>query len=386
MNPSREEIDRPTLHAIQVKRIQTYIRDQVEKVKKDAFTAREEMIRQRSEKIEQVREKLSQTTLDIQLRHTMIKERLNQEAVFREANIRVSRGLEALEKFIQVLRDTQMEEEMIKKAIRDPIISSSLKSESLKIITSEFFQSVQRQLIMQTEFINIAAHELRTPIMPILLNVELLEEEVGKENPQIKIIIRNAKRLQRLTENILSVTRLESKSLALKKEVFNINELVNTLARDESGQPDNKKVTITSRSGGEAALVTADKDRISQVISNLLHNAIKFTEAGEIVISTTKDRGEVTVSVRDHGSGIDPKIMPILFSKFATKSDKGTGLGLYICKGIIEAHGGRIEGNNNPGPEAGAVFSFTLPLAGEDPDSEHGPKYSRQDQDDSSPA
>lgn len=358
-----EEIDRASLHAIQVKKIQSYIKDQVEKVKKDAFTAREEMIRQRAEKIEQVRDKLNQTTLDIQLRHSMIKERLNQEAVFREANIRVSRGLEALENFIQVLRDTQMEEEMIKKAIRDPIISSSLKSESVKIITSEFFKSVQKQLIMQTEFINIAAHELRTPIMPILLNVEMLEEEIGKDNPQIKIITRNAKRLQRLTENILSVTRIESKSLTLKKEIFDINELISTIVRDESNRAENKNIKIINDSDGEKFLVSADRDRISQVISNLLHNAIKFTPEGEIRITSATSGNNVIVDVHDQGSGIDPQIMSILFSKFATKSDKGTGLGLYICKGIVEAHGGTITAKNNPKNEKGATVSFSIPAS-----------------------
>lgn len=356
-----EETDRAVLHAIQVKRIQNYIREQVEKIKKDAFIAREEMIRQRAERIEQVREKLNHTTVDIQLKHALIKERLNQEAVFREANIRVSRGLEALENFIQVLRDTQMEDEMIKKAIRDPIISSSLKSESVKIITSEFFKSVQKQLIMQTEFINIAAHELRTPIMPILLNVELLEEEVGKSNPQIKIIIRNAKRLQRLTENILSVTRLESKSLTLKKEVFDINQMILTIVKDESVHTENKMVRITYHPDAKKIMVKADKDRLSQVVSNLLNNAIKFTDEGEISIFTKITNDGILVGVKDQGSGIDPQMIPILFSKFATKSDRGTGLGLYICKGIIEAHGGTIEAENNPEKEKGATFSFVLP-------------------------
>jgi len=356
-----DETDRAILHAIQVKRIHNHIREQVEKIKKDTFTAREEMIRQRAEKIEQVREKLNQTSLDIQFKHKTIKERLNQEAVFREANIRVNRGLEALEKFIQILRDTQMEEEMLKKAISDPIISGSMKSESMKIITSEFFKSVQKQLIMQTEFINIAAHELRTPIMPILVNVEILEEELGKDNHEIRIISRNAKRLQLLTENILSVSRLESKSLTIKKEVFDLNEIISTIIRDESIQIENKDVKILHRTETEKILVDADRDRISQVISNLLHNAIKFTEIGEIIITSKYAKDSVEVNVKDSGSGIDPQIIPILFSKFATKSDKGTGLGLYICKGIVEAHGGNIWAKNNEGEKNGAIFSFSLP-------------------------
>lgn len=320
------------------------------------------MIQKRAEKIEQVREQLNRTTTNIQTKHSMIKARLNQEAVFREANIRVNRGLEALENFIQILRDSQMEDEMLKKAIRDPMISSSLKSETTKIITSEFFRSVQRQLIMQTEFINIAAHELRTPIMPILVNVEILEEELGKNRPEIKIITRNAKRLQRLTENILSVTRIESKSLSLKKELFDLNSVIAACVRDEVVQIENKNIKILHKTDTGKVLVKADKDRIAQVISNLLHNAIKFTNEGEITVTAEYTKDGAKVSVVDSGSGIDSQIIPILFSKFATKSDKGTGLGLYICKGIIEAHGGSIWAENNIAPAKGATVFFIFPL------------------------
>lgn len=362
MTNTPDETSRAILHAIQVKNIQKHIREQVAKVKGDAFAAREETVQQRAEKIEQVREKLTQTTLEIQQKHAMIRKRLNQEAVFREANIRVSRGLEALEKFIQVLRDSQMEDEMLRKAIRDPIISSSLKSEAMKIITSEFFKSIQKQLVMQTEFINIAAHELRTPIMPILVNIELLEEQLGKDNPEIKIIARNAKRLQRLTENILSVTRLESKSFTLKTEVFDLNDVISTVIRDESVQLSNDSIKIIHKTDTENILVDADRDRIAQVVYNLLHNAIKFTDMGKIIITSKYTKDAVEVSVSDNGKGIDPQIIPILFSKFVTKSDKGTGLGLYICKGIIEAHGGKIWAENMSEKQHGAKFSFSLPI------------------------
>ncbi|HJW20114.1 MAG TPA: HAMP domain-containing sensor histidine kinase [Candidatus Nitrosotalea sp.] len=356
-----DENDRAIMHALQVKKIQNHIKEQVEKVKMDAFTAREELIQRRAEKIEQVRQKLNDTTLSIIKKHELIKERLNQEAVFREANIRVNRGLEALEKFIQILRDTEMEDEMLKKAIRDPIISSSMKSEARKIITSEFFQSIQKQLIMQTEFINIAAHELRTPIMPILVNVELLTDRLGSDNDEIKIIVRNAKRLQRLTENILSVTRIESKSLALKKEVFDINSLIENVIKDESAHIENNKVSIIVKNDGHPINIEADRDRMAQVISNFLNNAIKFTKDGTITISSRVQDGNVIVNIKDNGPGIDRQIIPILFAKFVTKSDKGTGLGLYICKSIIEVHGGVI-GAENSSDGIGAIFSFSLPI------------------------
>lgn len=356
-----DENDRAIMHALQVKKIQDRIKEQVEKVKMDAFTAREEIIQRRSQRIEQVRQKLNDTTISIIKKHELIKERLNQESVFREANIRVNRGLEALEKFIQILRDTEMEDEMLKKAIRDPIISSGAKSEARKIITSEFFKSVQKQLIMQTEFINIAAHELRTPIMPILVNVEILSEKLGSDNDEIKIIVRNAKRLQRLTENILSVTRIESKSLAIKKEVFDINALVENVVKDEDAHIETNKIEIIIERDVQPINIEADRDRIAQVISNLLHNAIKFTSAGTITVSTRTQDGNVIINIKDSGPGIDRQIIPILFSKFVTKSDKGTGLGLYICKSIVEAHGGGIGAENNA-DGIGAIFSVSLPL------------------------
>jgi signal transduction histidine kinase len=349
-------------HENQVSRIQVHIREQVEEIKQKTFSAREEMLERRTRKIEQVREKLKETTKMIQTKHDIIRDRLNQEAVHREANIRVNRGLEALENFIQVLRETNLEEEMLKKAIQDPIMSSSSESEARKIITSDFFKSIQKQLIMQTEFINIAAHELRTPIMPILVNVELLESELGSEREEIKSITRNAKRLQHLTENILSVSRIESKTLRLNKEVFDINNALSFAIRDGTVQIENNNTRLQHQDTDERMYVKADKDRITQVISNLIHNAIKFTTEGTIRITSERDGNEIIVRVYDNGSGIDEQILPILFSKFATKSDKGTGLGLYICKNIIEAHGGRIWAENNT-DKNGAIFSFSLTTA-----------------------
>ena len=347
-------------HEQQVTNIQNNIKAQVESIRQKTFAAREEMLERRSKKIEQVREKLRETTRIIQIKHDVIKNRLNQEAVHREANIRVNRGLEALEKFIQILRETNLEEEMLKKAIHDPIIFSSAESEARKIITSDFFKSIQKQLIMQTEFINIAAHELRTPIMPILVNVELLESEIGSDREELKTIIRNAKRLQHLTGNILSVSRIESKTLKLNKEVFEINDVLSFAIRDSKTQIENNDTNLKHKTVDDKMYVEADRDRIMQVISNLIHNAIKFTSKGTILITSKRIGNEIIVSIHDNGPGIDPQILPVLFSKFATKSDKGTGLGLYICKNIIEAHGGKIWVENST-DQNGTTFLFSLP-------------------------
>lgn len=244
---------------------------------------------------------------------------------------------------------------------------------------------------MQREFINIAAHELRTPIQPILglaeiLGLQFSEEEGGggrdeeeeekkttKEKGEITrdelaILARNAKRLERLSSNILDIARIESGTLHLTIQEFNLNDVILPLvqdARDEVKSRDKAGHDITvlySPSGGNSIIVKGDKDRISEVVSNLLDNAIKFTEkGGAISIETEKDDNYVRITIKDNGRGIDLEVLPKLFSKFVTKSEKGTGLGLFISKKIVEAHGGRIWAENSRNGK-GAIFAFTLPI------------------------
>lgn len=351
--------ERIVQHALLVNKIRNELLLQAEKTKQDAFVAREAVIQKRADAIKKVRDSLQETTKLIQAKHESISRKINQEAIHRDANIRVNRGLEALEKFIQILRETDLTSEMLEMAIRDPIISKSLKSEARKTIASDFFKSVQKQLVMQTEFINIAAHELRTPIMPILVNTEILEEELGDKYEEVRLIARNARRLERLTENILNVARIESGTLKLTKEDFDLNKVIASIIMDERAKSENKNVQMI-QSYASQIQIHADKDRITQVISNLINNALKFTHSGTITISTEINDDKVAVNVKDNGTGIPTDILPLLFSKFATKSDKGTGLGLYICKNIIEVHGGQMWAKNNK--DGGATFGFTLPL------------------------
>jgi signal transduction histidine kinase len=218
---------------------------------------------------------------------------------------------------------------------------------------------------MQKEFINVAAHELRTPIQPILGLSEVLQSKI-KDNEQyqlVDVISRNAKRLQRLTEDILNVTKIENQSLNLKKEILNLNEIIMSIIAEYRIQTRGKNnVKITFASQGDF-IVQGDSGRLGQVISNFISNAIKFTQEGNIDISLERLQSDkaVVLSVKDTGSGIDPDIMPRLFTKFATKSHTGTGLGLYISKSIIEAHGGRIWAENKSNSK-GATFSFSLPI------------------------
>jgi len=222
--------------------------------------------------------------------------------------------------------------------------------------------------IMQQEFINVAAHELRTPIQPILSITQILRSSIN-DNQQQKlpdVIVRNAKRLNRLSDEILDVTKLESQTLELKKEQFNLNDII-LHAMDEivlSEKFISKYLQLSYEP--RDILLQADKSRIAEVISNSFSNAIKFTQKGKITInveSKTKKnniKNWVIVSVKDTGQGIDVSMFPRLFTKFASKSYHGTGLGLFISKGIVEAHLGKIWGKNNV-DGIGATFSFSLP-------------------------
>jgi signal transduction histidine kinase len=238
---------------------------------------------------------------------------------------------------------------------------------------------------MQKEFINVASHELKTPTQAILGFSHLLQNHPERRDEMINAIERNAVRLQSLTNSILDISRIESQTLKLNKEKFNINQKIRDVIDDLKSR---HQVEITFADPKvDPIVVEADKIRIYEVISNLLVNAIKFTQKnssssddgnslGEGTITvftaiksnqaykkgTTSSVEEVIISIRDRGAGIDPDIQDRLFSKFVTKSETGTGLGLYISKGIIEAHGGRIWAENNAEGK-GATFYFSLPLS-----------------------
>ena len=249
-----------------------------------------------------------------------------------------------------------------------------------EIIRSQY-EKLKESDKMKKEFINIAAHELRTPILPILGLSQILRPKISddKEREYMDVIIRNAKRLQQLAENILDVTKLESQSLKLNKERFNLNDVITNaiddmiLDREFKNEKNDYNNTdyIKLLYRPTDIFVEADRIRMTQVIYNLLNNAIKFTKegGGAISINTEKEDNHILVSVKDTGSGIDSEILPRLFSKFVTKSYQGTGLGLFISKGIIEAHGGKVWAENNNDDDnsiangkKGSTFYFDLPV------------------------
>jgi two-component system sensor histidine kinase VicK len=259
------------------------------------------------------------------------------------------------------------------------------------------------------EFINIAAHELRTPIQPLLGLSEVVrdrilnlakqlqsweQEEVVYRQLQdaaspaiparsdsnyrssslassieeiigmVDVVNRNAKRLEKLTSSLLDVSRIENnKSLGLSKENFNLVQKIRNVIHDIKSSQGEKAdaIEIVYHAPDEPIMIEADKTRIYEVVSNLLRNAIKFTDSGTITITSRLEGKNAIISIKDTGRSIDPELMPRLFTKFASKSETGTGLGLYLSKKIIEAHGGKIWAENNK-DEKGATFAFTLPL------------------------
>jgi two-component system sensor histidine kinase VicK len=295
------------------------------------------------------------------------------------------------------------------------IFENLCKQNQLYKQLKEAYQTVENTNAIQQEFINIAAHELRTPIMPILGYAEmLLEEETDNEKKQTILgIIHNSERLQKLASNILDIAKMESKTFRLYKEPLNLNSVLSQIVKDYKKRLEEQKIRDTTRlisstttnsssnepnsnsRKGETRLflqpkvkedvfIEADKERLTQVICNLLDNAFKFTDKDgsvQIILEERLQRLEeqpkkeeikqqlglreqgqqVIISIRDSGTGIDPEILPRLFSKFATKSQRGTGLGLYISKNIVEGHGGTLYAANNADSK-GATFTIILPL------------------------
>ena len=279
------------------------------------------------------------------------------------------------------------------------IVSTSIHSNSKSTVLSylsifealwketELFQQLKQEDIIKIEFINLVAHELRTPLQSIIGYVEMIKSFPERVSNYIQPMERNTQRLYRLIEDVLDITRIKNGHLKLMKSTFDMNEKITNVIRDltpkrnvndaNNNSRTNQNVKFIFQPTKEPIIVFADKERIYQVVSNLIKNSLKFISPseGKIEISLDKIKKEednnekefVSVKIKDNGIGIDKEILPHLFEKFVTKSEKGTGLGLYISKNIIKAHGGKIwietNNNNNSTDERGAIFKFTLPLS-----------------------
>ena len=227
---------------------------------------------------------------------------------------------------------------------------------------------------LQKEFIDIAAHEFRTPIQSVLGYSEMIHANLKNFDQYFEKIIRNARRLEKLTEDILDVSRIEGNNLQLSKSNFDLNRTIQQVIEDYKKEAANKNVKIIlDFKKNVPTTIYADEARLQQVINNLLSNSINFTNNGTVIIKAYKaqvdtnvemgehDEESIVVEIKDTGSGINPEMLPRLFEKFATRSGSGTGLGLYISKSIVDSHGGKIWAYNNK-DGIGATFTFTLPI------------------------
>ena len=259
-------------------------------------------------------------------------------------------------------------------SISPTIISSYLAVFESFWRQAELFERMKEVELLEKDFVNIAAHELRNPIQPIIGFSELLYSKIDNQEHRrlLDEVILNAKRLERLARLMLDVTRIENNSLVLTREAVDANRILKDIVdsynhkleeKNAEINNENTKLTIIQK-GIKNINASIDRVRITQVFCNILDNAVSFSHEGKIhVISKVeKQNGQLflIISVKDTGPGIDPEILSKLFTKFASKSDMGTGLGLFISKGIVEAHGGKIWAENNP--DRGATFSFSLPI------------------------
>jgi signal transduction histidine kinase len=275
-----------------------------------------------------------------------------------------------------------------------------------EIISS--IENVRERFGKQQDFINIAAHEIRSPCQAIIGFIELLKLEPVNSKKYLDLMSMNAERLSLLISNILDASRIDNKTLTLKKQKFNLVELLEQIIDDlnsrittdlnqntkivfESIKTEIQKTNDTKEEEVyKSMVINADKGRLTQVIFNLLDNAIRLGKGNKIMVTLRtiipilhddiknissfeskehihspdqqQKQREIIVQVKDTGRGIDLKIMDDLFSKFTSDSTTGgTGLGLFISKNIIEAHGGKIWAENNK-DQKGATFSFSLPM------------------------
>jgi signal transduction histidine kinase len=226
----------------------------------------------------------------------------------------------------------------------------------------------------QKEFIDIAAHEFRTPIQSVLGYSEFIRSSLVNFDDYFDNLFKNAKRLEKITNDILDVSKIDSQNFELSKTYFDLNDTIKKIVGNHEKEALDKKVKIIFEpKKQEIKTISADESKIQQVIDNLLSNALDFTKDGTIIIkvydlsirSDDKDNSEtqesIAIDVKDTGSGINEEIMSRLFEKFSRRSDSGAGLGLYITKKIVDMHGGKIWAQNNRGSK-GATFTFTLPL------------------------
>ncbi len=222
---------------------------------------------------------------------------------------------------------------------------------------------------LKNEFIAIASHELRTPIQPLLGYAILAKKGKVSQEAAWEGVLREARKLQQLANDILDVSRIESGSLTYQMEKVAINDLlIGVVDSAKANMTKDVTMDLVVDNAGRSLEVDLDRSRITQVLSNIIGNAVKFTKQGSIKVEcwTFPSKNKVEIRVIDTGTGIPEQVLPNLFGKFVTKSTSdtdghgGTGLGLFISKAIVTAHKGEIYAYNNA--TGGATFTIVLPI------------------------
>ena len=246
-------------------------------------------------------------------------------------------------------------------------------NDGIKLLYKELEEKTKRLQELdrlKSDFISTVSHELRTPLAITKEGIGLVLDEIpGKINEKQQKILTTARnnidRLARIINNLLDMSKIEAGKIGLKKELINIRSLIQQLTFSFEPKVKDKGLELKVNLPKEEIDIYVDADRVMQVFTNLVYNAIKFTKVGFIEVSVRQKDSEVECSVADTGIGISKKDLPEVFSKFrqfgrtADAGEKGTGLGLSIAKGIIDMHGGRIWLESEFGK--GTKFTFTLP-------------------------
>ena len=240
-------------------------------------------------------------------------------------------------------------------------------------MTLMLFQDLTRVRRLETvrrDFVSNVSHELRTPLASLKALTETLQEGALEDPPAARRFLQRMEteidNLTQMVHELLELSRIESNRVPLKRRPVNPCELASPPVERMQMQAERAGLSLRMTCSGDLPPVQADPERVSQVLINLIHNAIKFTPpGGEIVVSGTQLDNEVTICVRDTGVGISPEALPRIFERFykadRSRSGGGTGLGLSIARHIIEAHGGRIWAESDI--QRGSTFYFTLPKA-----------------------
>jgi signal transduction histidine kinase len=241
-------------------------------------------------------------------------------------------------------------------------INEELSSKNKEL--SETNEKLQKLDKMKTDFILIAAHELRTPLQPIMGSIQLAEKGLLDNEQAWKTIVTESKRLSNIATYILDVGKIESGNLSYDMKPLSVAQLIEHISSSSTNIITQDGVISIKIELDDDVTIMGDRDRLVQAFANIIDNAAKFAKNGTITIQTVNNENNIVeIRIIDDGPGILEEILPVLFNKFVTKTkenERGTGLGLFITKAIVEAHSGKISAANIA--DRGAMFTVSLPI------------------------